>query len=94
MYVVSEAKACGLPTVAVDAQGSSFMVKDGYDGFLTKDCVFDFANKVSNLLSNTEQLDLFGKNALKNARENYMAHSITKKLINLYNQLISSRGRT
>ena len=89
--VISESKACGIPAVAIDAKGSSDMIVDGYDGYLTEDDINDFSGKIITLIRNNDELTRLGENALKNARENYTSQAMAKKLLSLYDALIAEK---
>lgn len=91
--VLSEAKACGRPAVAIDAAGVSNMVIDGNDGFLVPDDLKIFKEKTIELIKNKDLLKKFSENALKNAAENYLASGITKKLEKLYLALLAKNNK-
>ncbi|MFX4260704.1 glycosyltransferase family 4 protein [Pelotomaculum propionicicum] len=84
--VIAEAKAAGLPVVAVRAYGVSEMVEDGVDGYLTDLAAEQFADKIITLLNN-EQLRLeMGKKAEKNA-ERLDSANCTSMLLKCYRSL-------
>lgn len=85
--VVGEAKAAGLPTVAVKAFGISEMIEDGVDGFLTGLDIDEFTNKVNLLLSDEDLRLTMSQNALKNS-EAISAENCTQKLIQQYLEVI------
>lgn len=65
--VIAEAKAAGLPVVAVRAYGVSEMVEDGADGFLTDLDPNHFADKIITLLKDEPLRQDMGKTAAANA---------------------------
>lgn len=85
--VVGEAKAAGLPVVAIKAFGISEMVEDGTDGFLTDLDMGQFINKVSLLLSNEDLLKTMGQRAAQNA-EKISSTNCADNLIQCYHQVI------
>lgn len=66
--VVGEAKAAGLPVVAVNAFGVSEMVVDGEDGFLTEIDVQEFSKKISLLIKDDSLYSKMSKQAKMNAQ--------------------------
>ncbi|AGL01430.1 glycosyltransferase family 4 protein [Desulfoscipio gibsoniae] len=81
--VVGEAKAAGLPTVAVKAFGISEMVVHGVDGFLTELDTDQFVNKVKLLLGDENLHYTMSQNAIMNA-ESISSQHCTKKLLQNY----------
>jgi len=65
--VIGEAKACGLPTVAINAFGTPDMVKKGEDGFLCSPSLEDFSSKVIRLLKDEELYRKMSQNARENS---------------------------
>lgn len=85
--VIGEAKAAGLPVVAVKAFGISEMVEDGFDGFLVDLNINQFVDKVKLLLNNENIHYNLSKNAYHNA-EIISSGNCTAKLINCYKEII------
>jgi glycosyltransferase involved in cell wall biosynthesis len=85
--VVGEAKAAGLPTVAVKAFGISEMVENGVDGFLTDLDTDKFVDKVKLLLSNEDLRNTMSKNAIKNA-EAISSENCAQRLLAHYSDVI------
>jgi len=87
--VIAEAKAAGLPVVAVDAFGVSEMVDDGIDGYLTKLDHEQFAEKVCRLLKYDDIYNEMSKMAMVNAK---MLSSVncTNKLLDCYANLLDN----
>jgi glycosyltransferase involved in cell wall biosynthesis len=85
--VISEAKACGKPAVAIDARGVSQMIKNGVDGYLVPDDLIVFSQKVVGLLNAPSELQRLAAGAEQNAKKSFLNSAITKKLEILYNSL-------
>lgn len=86
--VIAEAKAAGLPVVAIKAYGVSEMVEDGVDGYLTELNQEKFASKVHMLLKNDNLKEEMSKNARHNA-EKLSSTNCTARLIDSYQSLLS-----
>lgn len=67
--VIGEAKAAGLPVVAVKAFGVQDMVKNGEDGFLTPHDINAFTNAVIQLVKDLNLRRQMGRQARQNATE-------------------------
>jgi len=87
--VISEAKACGKPAVAINARGIAQMIENGVDGYLTPDDVEVFTQKVLAVLADPAELARLSAGADKNAKEKFLSSAVTKKLEALYNSLLS-----
>lgn len=85
--VVGEAKAAGLPTVAVKAFGISEMVINNVDGFLTSLETNEFASKVKLLLHDEDLWDVMSQNALNNA-ESISSTRCAQRLLEHYYKVI------
>ncbi|MEW6541695.1 MAG: glycosyltransferase family 4 protein [Bacillota bacterium] len=85
--VIGEAKAAGVPAVAVDAFGVAEMVSHGEDGFLTGLSEEAFAERILLLLSDDELHRRMAAAARKNARE-LSAGVLAAQLESLYRRLI------
>ena len=79
--VIAEAKAAGLPCVAVGALGVRDMVEHGVDGFLCENDAKCLAEKALLLLQNRDLMDTMRSNALSNAEK----FSIKKTCVDLLN---------
>ncbi|MCL6609971.1 MAG: glycosyltransferase family 4 protein [Peptococcaceae bacterium] len=88
--VLGEAKAAGVPAVAVRAFGASEMVRDGEDGFLTENTREDFAARLDLLLRDRELRDRMGEAALKNAAL-LSSRTSAQKLIRCYEELTEKK---
>jgi 1,2-diacylglycerol 3-alpha-glucosyltransferase len=85
--VIAEAKAAGLPTVAVDAQGINDVLIDGQDGFLVPQDENIFASKLSNLVTDSTLRKKMGAKAFKNSAT-LSSHHMAEKILKLYRSLI------
>ncbi|MFA5097305.1 MAG: glycosyltransferase [Candidatus Margulisiibacteriota bacterium] len=98
--VVAEAKACGLPAVALDAQGISECIHDGQDGYLVstaasgnRDALLkEFSDRILLLLKDKNLRKAFSLNASKNALAEFSSGVLAKKLELIYN-LVSERRK-
>lgn len=88
--VLGEAKAAGLPSVAVKALGASEMVKDGVDGFLTPLSLEKFIIKVDQLLANDDLRTVMAERALVEA-EKISSTAMAKKLLGAYEEAAVSK---
>ncbi len=85
--VVGEAKAAGLPTVAVKAFGVSEMVENGVDGFLTNLDISEFVDKVNLLLGDENLRYTMSQNAMKKS-EAISSKNCAQKLLQYYYDVI------
>ncbi len=88
--VIGEAKAAGVPTVAVSAYGVRDIVVDKEDGFLTGNSMEDFEEKVDLMLSDRNLRDKMGQTAYKNAFK-ISSRACAEKLVKCYDELIKSK---
>ncbi len=88
--VITEAKASGLPVVAVRANGASEMVEDGVDGYLTDREPVQFAGKVCHILNNTTLRDEMAHRARLNA-EMLSSANCTARLVQCYQELLDKK---
>jgi 1,2-diacylglycerol 3-alpha-glucosyltransferase len=91
--VIAEAKAAGLPVVAVRAFGVSEMVEDGIDGYLTELDQGQFIEKVKLLLSDSELYQDVSRRARQNA-EKLSTANCTAELIKCYQQVLENLAVT
>lgn len=88
--VIAEAKAAGLPVVAVDAYGVSEMVRHGEDGYLLPLDLEQYTNCIKKLLLDDMHRETLGKQAVINAEE-LSAKNCTRKLIQVYDNLLKAK---
>ena len=85
--VIGEAKAAGLPVVAVNVFGVSEMVVDGEDGFLTEMDVQEFVKKISLLIKDDYLYSSMSKQAKMNA-ELISSKNCALRLAQCYQELL------
>jgi glycosyltransferase involved in cell wall biosynthesis len=86
--VIAEAKAAGLPVVAIDAFGASEMVESGMDGYLTELKQEQFNQKIILLLKNQKMYKKMSVQARKNA-EKLSTDNSTEKLVRCYETVLA-----
>lgn len=91
--VLAEAKAAGVPAVAVSAYGVSEMVRDGEDGYLTEYSREDFEAKLDLLLRDRELRERMSGAALKNVAR-LSSRVSAGKLVRCYEDLVGERNLT
>ncbi|MFC1517989.1 glycosyltransferase [Candidatus Margulisiibacteriota bacterium] len=89
--VISEAKACAVPGVAIDAAGVSVMIENGVDGYLVKEDEEVFCQRVIELSEDQEKLRKFSIAARKSAEEHFLDRTVAKRLLEVYNIAIKSK---
>lgn len=80
--VLYEARACGLPIVALRSMASEAIVKDGENGIFAENEPLDFANKIQEVLSNPEKFDA------PFDRTPYTLQTIGKRYTDLYEPIV------
>lgn len=90
--VLGEAKAAGLPIVAINAFGASNMVADEDDGFLVPNDIKAFTTKVNKLIQEPELRRRMSQRALENARD-ISVQSCALRLKDYYKELLNSFGK-
>ncbi len=85
--VLIEAKAAGLPAVAVGALGVADMVQDGIDGFLCQNDPNQIAEKAVSLLKQPALLAAMSENAKRTAQE-FSRESCAQKLLECYRSIM------
>lgn len=60
-----EAACMKLPLITTENTYSSYMIEDGFNGYISKDDVNAYADKVESILSDKQKLKLVGENAQK-----------------------------
>jgi glycosyltransferase involved in cell wall biosynthesis len=89
--VIAEAKAAGIPSVAVKANGVSEMVENGEDGFLTDVDHDSFIEKVVLLLKDNKMRERFSEMAKENAAR-ISSRRCALKLIDTYREVLLQGG--
>ncbi len=86
-----EAQAASLPIVASDLPSLRETICPGLKKYLTPTKSFEeFANKVLMLLENSAERERLGKEGLAFVEDNFSIQAATKKLENLYEELVTS----
>lgn len=88
--VIAEAKACGLPVVAINAGGIKESIVDGEDGFLASENLELFCGKAALLCENNTLRAAMGKKAKENAFRDFSCNNVAKKLESVYNSLLNT----
>jgi glycosyltransferase involved in cell wall biosynthesis len=91
--VILEAFAAGLPAVAVDAIGTSDTISPGHTGYITRENLDEYAQKVLYLLKNPTRLKVMSANAAK-AIYNYSIPKMAKKMLETYKNAIESHKKS
>jgi len=88
--VITEAGACGKPTIGSDILGPSEIIINGKTGYISN---FKNLNEVSDLilslLDNKSHLVQMGKNAFKNVKENYTWEKAADSYKAVYEKLLN-----
>ncbi len=90
--VLTEAKACGLPAVAVFGGGISDVVENGVDGYLVPQNQKTFVEHVVRLLRNASLRREMSIKAEEDAHLRFSSSVVAKKMENVYNSLSQKRG--
>lgn len=90
--VIAEAKAAGLPAVALFAGALVGSVRSGIDGYLVARRQKDFVEHVLRLLRNDELRRKMGNAAYEDALERFASHKVAKRVEKVYNSLLNSNG--
>ncbi len=80
--VLVEAMAAGTPVVAVDSPGIKDVV-DGKNGFLTKECLSEFSEKIIMILEDNALREEMSQNARKTASK-YSIQKMSRKMLKVY----------
>ncbi len=86
--VLAEAKACGLPSVAINFEGVSEMIEDGVDGFLTDESEEEFGMRVIQLLMDIYLRDRMSSDARKRAPL-FSSTFMAKRVEEIYSSLLN-----
>jgi 1,2-diacylglycerol 3-alpha-glucosyltransferase len=91
--VIGEAKATGLPVVAIRAFGPAEMVCHGEDGILTDPSLTSFTGGILQLLQNDRLYQAMREKALKNVSLLSSTHCASK-MLEAYEELIQARRKS
>ncbi|MFO7951641.1 MAG: glycosyltransferase family 4 protein [Bacillota bacterium] len=89
--VIGEAKAAGLPIIAIKAYGPAEMVFDGEDGVLTEPSHGSFTRAIIDLLKNEELYEQMSKNALANVQQ-FSSSRCAERMLEVYQNLIDQNS--
>lgn len=89
--VIGEAKATGLPVVAIRAFGPAEMVYHGEDGFLTEPSLPSFTAAILELLNNKELHERMSRQAYRNLSYISSAHC-AEKMLGVYQDLLDQNS--
>ena len=88
--VILEAMAAGLPVISLDGKGNRDIITNDVNGYiLSTPSPTDFVIKIQKVFSNKEQYEMFSENGKKTAKKHDIKNYV-KKLLNLYNESMSS----
>jgi glycosyltransferase involved in cell wall biosynthesis len=90
--VLTEAKACGLPVVAVFGGGILDVVENGIDGYLVPQNQEKFIEHLLRLLRDDSLRREMSIKAAEDAHLRFSSAAVAKRMENIYNTLISKRG--
>jgi glycosyltransferase involved in cell wall biosynthesis len=90
--VLTEAKACGLPVVAVFGGGISDVVENGVDGYLVPQNQKIFVEHVVRLLRNASLRREMSIKAEEDAHPRFSSSVVAKRMKSVYNSLSKKRG--
>jgi 1,2-diacylglycerol 3-alpha-glucosyltransferase len=86
--VLAEAKAAGLPVVALFAGGLVDSVRSGVDGYLVRRDLGAFVEHVNRLLADDTLRRKMGAAARADAQERFSSFVVAKRIESIYNSLI------
>lgn len=89
--VLAEAKAAGLPIVALFAGGLANTVRSGIDGYLVRRSLDAFVEHVQRLLADDALRHIMSLAARADALDRFSSVVVAKKIESVYNSLISQR---
>lgn len=86
--VIGEARASGTPTVAIDAGGAPETITEGVDGFRVPEGDADlFAQRIVQLLCDTELRERMRANALRNAQA-FVPERMIDRVVDVYDRVV------
>jgi glycosyltransferase involved in cell wall biosynthesis len=87
-----EAMACGTPVIGANVGGIKYSVVDGETGALVSpESPDELANKVSELLSNQNELRRLGQNAIRRVNQHFTWKSVADKVNMLYEEILQRK---
>ncbi len=91
--VTIESMLCGTPAVAIGEMGTIDVMQGDNGGFMVRDDIDEFCEKVLLLLTNEEIYEAKKKEALEWGKS-WLIESLTPQLIAVYNSAIAKRSKT
>jgi glycosyltransferase involved in cell wall biosynthesis len=88
-----ESKAAGLPAIVSDSKGTREPVRENKSGRIVSkpEMPTELAEKILDLLSDSKTRRRMGKNARREAEENYSLEAMTRQYIEVYREALESR---
>ena len=91
---ISEAMACGLPTIATDVGGIPELIQDGETGFLVKPRDDKaLAEKIEELRQDAESGLAMGRKAADRVRQLFTWEKVADRLMQVYGKVRAGRGK-
>lgn len=90
--VILESMTCGTPVVAIGEMGTRALMRRGRGGFMVKDNIDLFIEKVDLLLSDPEVYKSKAAEALQEAEE-WRSEIMSERVLTLYEDLLIEKGR-
>jgi glycosyltransferase involved in cell wall biosynthesis len=90
--VLTEAKACGLPVVALFGGGISDVIESGIDGYIVRRDQRAFVEHALRLLKDDDLRRHMSIKAKEDAHDRFSSLAVAKRVESVYNSLIKSKG--
>ena len=88
--VLAEAKACGLPAVAVFGGGISDVVRNGIDGYVVPRNLDQFVEHVLRILRDEDLRIKMSHLAVEDAQNRFSSVGVAKRVESIYNSLVTN----
>lgn len=88
--ILTEAMYSGLPIVAVNATGTSSLMRNNVNGFLISEDKKEFSNAVERLVADADLRRKFSEESKKIAQENFTSDICAKKMLEVYRRTIEN----
>ena len=90
--VILESMSCGTPVVAIGEMGTRALMRRGRGGFMVKDDIDLFIEKVDLLLTNPDVYQMKSAEALQEAHE-WRSEIMSERVLTLYEDLLIEKGK-
>ncbi len=90
--VILEAMACCTPAVAVRSSGIADAIQNGYNGYKTREDVFEWATTVSRLIDDHQSLQRMAENAKSYARM-FSLEKTAQKVLRFYSRVLATKRK-